>query len=115
MKLAGEKEDAAFTASTVASDLHCCCRRSVTMAVERSHRSCLSPPKEEPLLLSIVTGEHTVVPLIARIMDRREQGYLFCCCCFVLLLEKRKETTIVDDVEECGSLQKRLTKKGKTR
>ncbi|QHN82200.1 uncharacterized protein DS421_20g693690 [Arachis hypogaea] len=28
---------------------------------------------------------------------------------------KKKETTIVDDVKECGSLQKRPTKKGKIR
>ncbi|XLU73887.1 hypothetical protein S245_032940 [Arachis hypogaea] len=35
---------------------------SVAEAVERSRHSCLSPPKEEPLPPSIVTGEH-IVPL----------------------------------------------------
>ncbi|QHO08064.1 uncharacterized protein DS421_14g469240 [Arachis hypogaea] len=45
---------------SVASDLHCRRRRSVAEDVERSRRSCLSPPKEEPLPPSIVTGEHTV-------------------------------------------------------
>ncbi|XLT12816.1 hypothetical protein HN51_058506 [Arachis hypogaea] len=37
---------------------------SVAVAVERSRRSCLSPPKEEPLPPSIVTGKHTVPPCL---------------------------------------------------
>ncbi|RYR03653.1 hypothetical protein Ahy_B06g082760 [Arachis hypogaea] len=39
-------------------------RLSVAVAVERSRRSCLSPPKEEPLPPSIVTGKHTVPPCL---------------------------------------------------